>query len=241
AVRLTSVTLAQDPLGGRFDDPPTNTASDLTEIEWSSADALPAPLCVSATVPGAGGTTVTKATSVALGNIGLAAHGGTVPAPLPGPGPGPTVFGVPVDGGPCTPSDPEPVPARYAPSLAQRPLTQAAPYDPAQPAAAAMRWTVADAMPEITLASGSPPPIQWQPRRDLLSSSETATHFVVEVEHDLEATVRFGDDVHGRRPAAGTSFTASYRVGNGSRGNVGAAAIAHVVTPIDAIAGAWNP
>src|SRR5262249_58709296 len=66
-------------------------------------------------------------------------------------------------------------------------------------------------------------------------------HFVVEVEHDLAATVRFGDDVHGRRPAAGTSFNASYRVGNGTRGNVGAAAIAHAVTPIDAIAGAWNP
>jgi hypothetical protein len=241
AVRLTSVTLAQDPLGGRFDDPPTNTASDVTEIEWSSADALPAPLCVSATVPAEGGTTATKATSIALGNVVLVDHGGSVHESLPGPVPASTVFRVPLDTGPCTRSDPEPVPARYAPTLAQRPLTQAAPYDRAQPAAAAMRWTIADAMPEIQLASGSPPPIQWQPRRDLLSSSETATHFVVEVEYDLEATVRFGDDVHGRRPAAGTSFTAAYRIGNGTRGNVGAAAIAHVVTPIDAIAGAWNP
>ena len=48
------MTHAQDPLGGRFADPPTNDPADVTEIEWSGADALPFPLCVSATVTGAG-------------------------------------------------------------------------------------------------------------------------------------------------------------------------------------------
>ena len=241
AVRLMRVTHAQDPLGGRFLDPPTDAATDVTEIEWGSADALPFPLCVSATVPGPGGTVVTKAISAARGNVVLADHGRSVREPLPGPVPAPTVFRVPIDGGPCARSEPEPVPARYAPRLAQRPLTHAAPYDAAQSAQAAMRWNVADAAPEIELASAPATAIAWRPRRDLLASSETATDFVVEVEHDLEATLRFGDDVHGRRPATGTTFTASYRVGNGTRGNVGAGAIAHVVTPIDIVAGARNP
>jgi hypothetical protein len=241
AVRLTRVTHAQDPLGGRFADPPTDAAADVTEIEWGSADALPFALCVSATVPGPGGSVQTKAISAARGNIVLADHGRSVREPLSGPVPAPTVFRVPIDGGPCARTAPEPVPARYAPRLAQRPLTHGAPYDPTQSAQAAMRWAVADAVPEIELASVPATSVPWRPRRDLLGSSETATDFVVEVEHDLEATLRFGDDVHGRRPATGTTFTASYRVGNGTRGNVGAGAIAHVVTPIDVIAGARTP
>ena len=45
----------------------------------------------------------------------------------------------------------------------------------------------------------------------------TTPHFVVEVEDDGAARLRFGDDAHGRRPRAGTAFTARYRVGNGAR------------------------
>jgi len=241
AVRLTRVTHAQDPLGGRFADPQTNDPADVTEIEWSGADALPFPLCISATVTGAGGGSVTKAMSVARGNVVLADHGRSVGEPLAGPVPPPVVYRVPADAGPCARAAADPVPPRYAPHLAQRPLTHAAPYDATQSAQAAMRWDVADAAPEIELASVPATAVPWRPRRDLLASSETATDFVVEVEHDLDATLRFGDDTHGRRPATGTAFTASYRVGNGTRGNVGAGAIAHVVTTIDGIAGARNP
>ncbi len=241
AVRLTRVTHAQDPLGGRFEDPPTDDAADVTEIEWGSADALPFPLCISATVPGAGGASETKVISAARGNVVLADHGRSVREPLSGAVPAPTVFRVPVDAGPCARSAADPVPARYAPHLAQRPLTHAAPYDPERSAQEAIRWDVADAKPEIELASVPATAVAWEPRRDLLGSSQNAPDFVVEVEHDLEATIRFGDDVHGRRPATGTTFTASYRVGNGARGNVGAGAIAHVVTSIDVVAGARNP
>jgi hypothetical protein len=241
AVRLTRLAHAQDPLGGRFAHPPTNDPSDVTEIEWASADALPFPLCVSATVTVAGGLSETKPISVARGNVVLADHGRSVVEPLAGPVPPPRVFRVPPDAGPCARTAVDPVPARYGPHLAQRPLTHAAPYDATQAAQAAMRWDVADAMPEIELASVPATAVPWRPRRDLLASSETATDFVVEVEHDLDATLRFGDDAHGHRPATGTTFTASYRVGNGTRGNVGAGAIAHVVTSIDVIAGARNP
>src|SRR5690606_27326003 len=66
-------------------------------------------------------------------------------------------------------------------------------------------------------------------------------HFVVETEADGAARLRFGDDRNGRRPASGTRFTASYRVGNGRRGNVGADAIAHVVTGFTEIVRVRNP
>ena len=53
--------------------------------------------------------------------------------------------------------------------------------------------------------------------------------FVVEMEDDGIAYLRFGDDVLGKRPTPGATLKASYRVGNGRAGNVGAEAIYHVV------------
>jgi hypothetical protein len=70
----------------------------------------------------------------------------------------------------------------------------------------------------------------WRPRSDLLASAADSREFVVEVEHDESATLRFGDGVHGRRPEAGTGFVATYRVGNGTAGNIGPTALAHLVT-----------
>ena len=52
----------------------------------------------------------------------------------------------------------------------------------------------------------------------------------METENDGIAVLRFGDDVHGQRPDPGTAFKATYRVGNGTSGNVGAEAIAHIVS-----------
>jgi hypothetical protein len=59
------------------------------------------------------------------------------------------------------------------------------------------------------------------PQKDMLESGESDPVFVVEVESDGTATLRFGDDTNGKRPDSGTSFTASYRIGNGTVGNVG--------------------
>jgi predicted phage baseplate assembly protein len=80
----------------------------------------------------------------------------------------------------------------------------------------------------------------WSPEPDLLSSDADAARFVVEVENDGSATLRFGDDVHGRRPETGTAFAATYRIGNGVAGNIGAGSIAHVATLNGAIVGATN-
>jgi hypothetical protein len=81
----------------------------------------------------------------------------------------------------------------------------------------------------------------WHPRYDLLGSDGDALHLAVEVEHDRTASLRFGDGVHGRRPEPGTGFTATYRVGDGAAGNVGARTVAHVVTASTAVDGVDNP
>ena len=80
-------------------------------------------------------------------------------------------------------------------------------------------------------------PTQWMPQRDLLGSQNPDLHFVVEIDNDGRAHLRFGDDEMGQRPEAGTVFTAAYRVGNGPDGNVGAEAIAHLATGQHSVSG----
>lgn len=77
----------------------------------------------------------------------------------------------------------------------------------------------------------------WVPQIDLLSSGPDDRHFVVEIDNNSVAWLRFGDDVCGQRPEAGSAFTAEYRIGNGTRGNVGAGAITHLVFRHDLVSG----
>jgi hypothetical protein len=79
------------------------------------------------------------------------------------------------------------------------------------------------ATPAITLTSvlGADSK-KWTAEQDLLADGATDTHFVVEIESDGTARLRFGDDVNGQRPASDSTFTATYRAGNGAAGNVGA-------------------
>ncbi len=62
----------------------------------------------------------------------------------------------------------------------------------------------------------------WLPQRDLLESGPDDSQFVVEVDDAIVAHLRFGDGYCGRQPEAGMDFLATYRVGNGVAGNVGA-------------------
>ncbi|RAO78109.1 putative baseplate assembly protein [Dyella jiangningensis] len=62
---------------------------------------------------------------------------------------------------------------------------------------------------------------QWAARHDLLESGPNDRHFVVEVDDDGVAHLRFGDGTLGRQPQAGDFFRALPRIGNGSVGNVG--------------------
>ena len=90
-------------------------------------------------------------------------------------------------------------------------------------AAALMRFDPNQAVPEISLNGSTAASTEtWTAAQDLLKSGESNRVFVVEVESDGAAMLRFGDDTNGRMPESGTQFTATYRIGNGRAGNVGA-------------------
>lgn len=240
AVRLTSVSLTTDPLGGRFLVPPTNAAVDVTEIEWSPADALSHPVCVSATIVAEDQTAERIVVSVARGNIVPVDHGLSVVEPLPDPVPAPRILRPATDQGACADHDRVPIPARFRPKLARGPVSQAAPFEATAAASAMMLTNPGRALPAAHLETG-PAGDRWDVRRDLLRSNPNSRDFVIETETDGSATLRFGDDRHGLRPVPGTLVTAFYRVGIGLRGNVGAESIAHIATSVAGIGHVRNP
>ncbi|MFO1063080.1 MAG: hypothetical protein U0892_04305 [Pirellulales bacterium] len=71
--------------------------------------------------------------------------------------------------------------------------------------------------------------LSWQWRFDLVSSTQSDRHFVMESETNRALHVRFGDDDHGMRPALGSEMFLRLRVGSGSRGNVGAERLKRIV------------
>lgn len=255
AVRLTAVRAfdGTDPLVDPLDDSP------ITEIRWHADDALPFALCLSAETDEAHGSVLIEDVSIALGNNILVDHGRSIVGEALGSVPAARLQYPALAGDPCDRAAPEPLPPRFAPRLAEGPVTRQGTvlkttvahglhsserltFDPEAPAAAALVWRTADAVPAITLESTLGSSVEpWRARRDLLVSRATDTHFVLDTEDDGSAWPRFGDDRHGRRPDSGTAFTASYRVGNGPEGNVGAGAIAHVVTTEGRIVAVTNP
>ncbi len=115
-------------------------------------------------------------------------------------------------------------------------------------AADLMQTNANDAIPAIQVTSLSPlpdsEPVSWTPEPDLLGSGAEDTQFVVEIDSNGIAWLRFGDGTNGKLPVAGDQYTASYRVGNGSAGNVGANTLVNVYAGIAAtpnILGCTNP
>lgn len=91
-----------------------------------------------------------------------------------------------------------------------------------------MHYDANKATPVITLTSVLDSDSQtWTAEQDLLADGPTDTHFVVEIESDGTARLRFGDNTNGLRPDSDTKFTASYRIGNGMAGNVGTDTLIH--------------
>lgn len=247
AVMLTEVIFSEkDDIGGRFDDPPNDDPVSITEIAWATDDALPFALCISSTTDADHGSSYIENVSVARGNIVLADHGLSIRGEDMGMVPDPSIF-VPVStgGDRCADKKAIPVPPRFRPHLKEAPLTHAAVYDeknPPQSASAALRWSARSLLPQIKLESAlGNPTSTWEPRADLLSSLPDSREFVVEIESDGKAYLRFGDDRNGLRPASGTTFKANYRVGNGTRGNVGAESIGHIVISDPAIIAVRSP
>jgi hypothetical protein len=227
-VRLTSVVYTADPLydegsgapylGSALNPNPLQVA----EVSWSDADALAFELQIGA-VRAPDGTPLPV--SVARGNVLLVDHGRTV-----------------------LPAEVSELSAGNAATLRldRSPLTQQGrvrdqrgvlvTVDSAVAASHALVWDLRDVQPVVALrelgVGGGPSNgagEDWQARRDLLGSDRFASEFVLEIDDEQRASLRFGDDFMGRRPLPGTRFAATYRTGSGTRGNISAEALRHVV------------
>lgn len=99
-----------------------------------------------------------------------------------------------------------------------------------------MNYDASDAVPFIALNDGVD---KWTPVPNLLASGQEDKNFVVEVEYNGNAYLRFGDDTNGMSPVAGTAFAATYRIGNGTAGNVGAGSL--IVSTDPRITNCTNP
>lgn len=208
------VRLSADPRD--MEDPVLRTP--VLEVRWHERDALPFPLCLAEFDAGADGTVPS---TIARANVALADHGHTLSedeaagALIPAR--------VPTD-------------RRYRPALDAPALTHAIAFDAmterGRPAADATSIDPREAGPAVTLRGEGE---TWLPRRDLLTSSRFAPEFVVETEDGGPARLRFGDGVLGRRPAVGTTFRVSHRVGNGTAGNVGADALCALVPRLSGV------
>ncbi len=228
-VRLTRVEPGVDPLNHQ----------PIVEIEWAQEDALPFPLCLSATLPAPKCEYIPEI-SVACGNVLLVDHGRTIEPPE---ALGTVKRKTTIGECKCEGSVIEVtyLPDKFQPLLKQTPLTFS---QPVAPGCAASTLLVQDprlALPQIKLSridELNQLLEQWTPRPDLLGSASWDRHFIVETDNDRRAHLRFGDGELGRRPEAGMEFKATYRVGNGPAGNVGADAIAHIVFRHAALSGA---
>ncbi|CAN5630310.1 putative baseplate assembly protein [soil metagenome] len=245
AVRLTRVTLAEDPAGGQLHADAaqrSDAAVPVTLIEWAEEDALPFPLCISAAAAGV----LHENVSVARGNIVLADHGETRrPRPLTPAVPQPAFAHQANTARDMCDDAPRAVVApRYQPTLPEGPVTLATPYDAdaPPPAGAALRQDPARALHVVTLRT-SPDPLLpvWRPDADLLAAGPADEVFTVEQEEDGGMRLRFGDGERGRRPPPGETFTATYRIGTGTDGNIGGDAIAHVLSDDIGLVSVRNP
>jgi hypothetical protein len=217
AVQLTKVAAGIDPLNGQ----------PVVEIVWAAEDALPFPLCLSSLGP-APECEIIENVSIAWGNVILVDHGKTRDEDL---GSVPVGESVECCKGEGVLSDTIVIPGYYRPLLQYMPMTFSQPLAPYTPASKTLKQDVRLALPQISL-DGVPPrsgDTKWVPRSDLLGSGRDDQHFVAEMDNDGRAHLRFGDDESGEKPDAGTTFHATYRIGNGLAGNVGAEAISHMV------------
>ncbi len=219
--------------------------SDLTLVRWADDDAL--------------AERVSRARQpywVRLANLVLADHGRSVPggpplAPGRPPGEARSAF---ASAGPdhalaalalCRwPELERPRPReRYWPLLALQEVTFAAPPPASDtPAASSLESLARTTSAQVALREEAGFDLWWwSPRASLLASGPFARDFVVEVDNDGSARLRFGDGTNGRRPSPESRFFVRQRVGGGVAGNVGAFTIAHVVSDDPRVTRCANP
>lgn len=228
AVRLIRVTPQEDRLhqeGSRDAANLVTQPQSLVQVEWSVADALSVEFWVTQMVAGE----LISNISIVRGNVVLADHGRTLPP---------------------VPLSPVLAEERYLPRLQHAPLTQQGSLyqgvedEAAVPISATeilQHLPFRDLQPSVWLEETENLSHRWQSQVDLLVSDRFARDFVVEMEEGGYAFLRFGDNQLGRQPEPGTDFRATYRIGNGIAGNVGAEAIAHIYPALPGIIAIRNP
>ena len=217
AVRLTAATADIDPLNGQ----------PITHIIWDEEDALPFPLCLSVLGPPQE-CRIIENVSIASGNVILVDHGRRVNEDLDDVPEG-EVSECCKDVGILAESSRRA--GRYNPPLKFFPLTFRESTVDNKPAALTLEQDIHNAVPAIQLTSQDENrgKQRWLLQADLLSSQANDLHFVAELDNEGRAHLRFGNGEMGSKPAAGMTFQAQYRIGNGLAGNVGAESISHVV------------
>jgi hypothetical protein len=224
-VRLTRVERGVDLLP--HDAPDAGGGTPVVEIAWAEADALPFPLCLSSRQP-APDCGPLRDVSVARGNVILVDHGRPVEEdldPVPEEPPRPTCD-------PCQDVASETVPARFEPTLESAPVTFSEPARPTAPASRALAQDPRAALPQLRLTDAHPAdgpgagrPPEWVAVGDLLTSGPDDRHVVAEIDNEGRAHLRFGRGSLGLAAPPGRTLRARYRVGSGTRGNVGAGTI----------------
>jgi hypothetical protein len=209
-VRLTEVTLAQDPLMGK----------ELTRVTWDLADALTFPLCLSVKKED---LAATEGISVARGNLVLADYGRTISGEQ--------------HSGPQTPTYAS-LRRAHRIRLEEGPLSFRIPLTEEQstptPVQTLMKTDPQKAKPEVTQldVSSTTPSDDWEAVvPHLLDSEADDHHFVVETDNNGRALIRFGLNGFGMPPPDGSQITVTYRIGVGKEGNVGAESLAHTIKP----------
>ena len=237
-VRLVDVKFTEDPLyQDSSDSKHTYPTTPAVEVSWRAEDALPFPLCLSSKRE-APYCDLIDDVSVARGNVLLVDHGRTLLLEDLGQ------VEIETRVGECTCDgslvDITILPKRYSPRLKRTPLTFAEPLPKHASAARLVLQDPHKAFPEILSLVSKPgqcpeqpasevstpdsthPGWRWHARHDLVRSGGQDRYFVVEIDDEGIAHLRFGDGELGLMPEACSTFSAIYRVGNGPAGNVGA-------------------
>lgn len=234
AVRLTKVTPKDDPL----------FAENVVEVEWGVEDGLTFSLCLAKVIDNQPRYDL----AIARGNVLLADCGRTVPTTFLTPEEIEQRLALKINEDPSILDEDKlnTIPdnnSSYRPQLkktgrefpltyqgygiGQEPQRQWVRFDSTAAASTVFRWEMKDTRPAIHLQQQGVQLFSWQFQPDLLNSDRFAREFVVEVDENNQAFLRFGNDDLGKLPEAGTDFIVSYRVGNGIAGNVGADTIVH--------------
>src|SRR4029079_8934952 len=136
------------------------------------------------------------------GNVVLADHGAAVGKTLPKP-----------------PSAADAAAGRYRPALLATGITYAVPYEHGTAILdAAGTVLVQDPRAALAAIALSGDGRTWTLGFDLLAATSDDPSFVVEVDNERTARLRFGDGVTGREPDQ--ALHATYRIGSGPDGNL---------------------